>query len=86
MIFSIFWRKGDFAEMCTTIERELGCEGLGVPKIEEKSKKNDAKMMLEKVMQKSCQNDAKLEPKWKPKSINKSKKSEKRHAKNDAKN
>ena len=52
MIFSNFSRKGDFAEMCTTIERELGCEGLGVPKIEEKSKKNDAKMMLEKVMQK----------------------------------
>ena len=52
MIFSNFSRKGDFAEMCTAIERELGCEGLGVPKIEEKSKKNDAKMMLEKVMQK----------------------------------
>ena len=42
MIFSNFSRKGDFAEMCTTIERELGFEGLGVAKIEEKSKKNDA--------------------------------------------
>ena len=52
MIFSNFSRKGDFAEMCTTIERELGCEGLGVPKIKEKLKKNDAEMMLEKVMQK----------------------------------
>ena len=38
-------------------------------KKEEKSEKNDAKMMLEKVMQKRCQNDAKMEPKWEPKSI-----------------
>ena len=42
----------DFAEMCTTIERELCSEGLGVPKIKEKLNKNDTKMMLEKVMQK----------------------------------
>ena len=38
-------------------------------KKEEKSKKNNAKMMLEKVMQTNCQNDAKMEPKWEPKSI-----------------
>ena len=38
-------------------------------KKEEISKKNDAKMMLEKVMQKWCQNDAKMEPKLELKSI-----------------
>ena len=54
MIFSIFLRKSDFVEMCTTIERELGSEGLGVPKIKEKLKKNDAEMMLGKVMLKLC--------------------------------
>ena len=50
MIFWNFSRMDDFAEMCTTIERELCSEGLGVPKIDKKSNKNDAKMMLEKVM------------------------------------
>ena len=36
--FSICLRKGDFAKLCTTLERELGSEGLGVPQIQEKLK------------------------------------------------
>ena len=51
--FSIFLRKGDFAKLCTTLERELGSEGLGVPQIEEKLKEKHAKKMLEKMMQKT---------------------------------
>ena len=51
--FSICLRKGDFAKLCTTLERELDSEGLGVSKIEEKLKVKHAKKMLEKMMQKS---------------------------------
>lgn len=51
--FSICLRKGDFAKLCTTLERELGSEGLGVPKFEEKWEETYAKKMLENMMQKS---------------------------------
>ena len=53
MFFQFLLRKGDFAKLCTTLERELCSEGLGVPKIEEKLKEKHVKNMLENMMQKS---------------------------------
>ena len=35
-------RQGDFANLCTTLERELGSGGLGPPQIEEKLKDKHA--------------------------------------------
>ena len=51
--FSICLRNCDFAKLCTTLERELCSEGLGLPQIEEKLKEKHVKKMLEKMMQKS---------------------------------
>ena len=81
--FFICLRKGDFAKLCTTLERELDSEALGVPKIEEKLKGNHAKKMLGNMM-KIMKNDIKMTSKWEPKSMQNLKKSEKRHIKNDA--
>ena len=51
--FPICLRNCDFAKLCTTLERELGSEGLGVPKIDEKLKEKHEKKMFEDMMHKS---------------------------------